>query len=95
MSTEVIVGIVAALGGGLGQYIFSSFVMPKKEVKEADKAFIDTLIQRVSFLEGKLDVLTVQINELIKENAILKVELEHLRKENTELVEQNKLNGEK
>jgi TolA-binding protein len=71
--------ILAVSGGGFFQWIISTKLMPKKEVREADKVFIDQLLERVSYLEGKIDTLSGQLIEVVKENEKLKVELEHLR----------------
>jgi TolA-binding protein len=71
--------MVALGGGGFMQWIISTKLMPKKEVREADKIFIDQLLERVSYLEGKIDTLSAQLIEIVKENEQLKVELKHLR----------------
>ncbi|MCZ2339239.1 MAG: hypothetical protein LC127_13820 [Chitinophagales bacterium] len=55
--------------------------MPKKEERAADKEFIETLITRISYLEGKIDTLTSQLNQVMRENERLKVELQHLKGE--------------
>jgi regulator of replication initiation timing len=59
----------------------STKLMPKKEKKEADAVFIDTLMDRISVLEGRIDQQTIAIKELVKENERLKVELEYIKKE--------------
>jgi hypothetical protein len=41
---EIITGIVS---GGTLQYLISSKLMPKKDKKEADAVFIDTLMKRI------------------------------------------------
>lgn len=86
--TQIIIAIISLIGGGFGWQIVSTFLMPKKDEKEADKAFIDTLIQRVAHLEGRMDEQSKQLTQVMTENAMLKVELDFLRKENQELKEQ-------
>lgn len=73
---ELISGIVS---GGLLQHLISTKVMPKKEKKEADALFIDTLLKRVSILEARIDNQTVLIKEMIAENERLKMEIKFLR----------------
>jgi predicted RNase H-like nuclease (RuvC/YqgF family) len=79
---EIIIALIGLAGGGLGQYIISGKLMPKKERKEADQQFIETLLQRISNLEGRLDEQSKQLTMVMEENARLKVEMEYLRKEN-------------
>lgn len=82
MNNELIIAIIAFLGGSVGQYIISSFLMPKKDQKEADQTFIETLIQRISSLEGRIEEQSKQLTTVMEENARLKVEMEYLKKEN-------------
>ena len=82
---ELIIALIGLGSGATGQYIISTFKMPKKEEKDADKQFIDTLIQRISHLEGRMDEQSKQLTCVMQENAMLKVELEYLKKENEEL----------
>lgn len=82
---EIIVNLLMLLGGATAQYVISTFKMPKKEEKDADKQFIDTLIQRVSHLEGRLDEVSKQLTTVMTENAMLKVEMEFLKRENEQL----------
>ncbi len=86
---EILVNLLMVVGGATGQYIISTIKMPKKDQKEADKQFIDTLIQRVSNLEGRLDEQSKQLTSVMEENARLKIELEYLKKENDELRQEN------
>jgi predicted RNase H-like nuclease (RuvC/YqgF family) len=85
MTTEVWIAIISLIGGGLGQWILSTFLLPKKDKKEADQQFIETLIQRVSTLEGRIEEQSKQLTTVMEENARLKVEMEYLKKENEEL----------
>lgn len=85
MTSELWIAIFSFLGGSVGQYIVSSFLLPKKDKKEADQQFIDTLIQRITLLEGRLEEQSKQLTTVMEENARLKVEMEYLRKENEEL----------
>jgi predicted RNase H-like nuclease (RuvC/YqgF family) len=85
MTESVIIAIISAISGGFGWQIISAFVLPKKDEKEADKAFIDTLIQRITMLEGRLEEQSKQLTSVMEENARLKVEMEYLRRENDEL----------
>lgn len=82
---ELIIALIGLVSGVTGQYIISTFKMPKKEEKDADKQFIDTLIQRVSHLEGRLHQVSKQLTTVMTENAMLKVEMEFLKKENEQL----------
>lgn len=79
------IAILSIIGGATGQYLLSTFIMPKKEKRDADQEFIDTLIQRVSHLEGRTDELSKQLTNVMTENAMLKVELDYMKKENHEL----------
>lgn len=82
---EILINLLMVVGGATGQYIISTIKMPKKDQKEADQQFIDTLIQRISNLEGRLDEQSKQLTCVMEENARLKIELEYLKKENEEL----------
>jgi hypothetical protein len=73
---EIITGIVS---GGTLQYLISSRLMPKKDKKEADAIFIDTLMKRIDVLEARIDNQTVMIKEILVENERLKVELKYLK----------------
>jgi len=73
---EIIAGL---LGGGTLQYLISSKLMPKKEKKEADALFIDTLLNRINVLEARIDNQTIIIKELIAENERLKAEVKYLK----------------
>lgn len=86
---NVFVNILLVLGGATGQFLLSTLLMPKKDKREADQHFIDTLIQRVSNLEGRLDEQSKQLTCVMEENARLKIELEYLKKENEELKQEN------
>jgi hypothetical protein len=86
---EIIINILLIVGGATGQFLLSTVLIPKKDKKEADQTFIDTLIQRVSNLEGRLDEQSKQLTTVMEENARLKVEMEYLRKENEELKQNN------
>lgn len=86
---EIIVNILLVIGGATGQFIISTFKMPKKDQKEADQQFIETLIQRVSNLEGRIEEQSKQLTSVMEENARLKVEMEYLRRENEELKQEN------
>jgi predicted nuclease with TOPRIM domain len=79
---EIIVNILLIIGGATGQYILSAFMIPKKEKRDADQEFIDVLIQRISNLEGRMDEQSKQLTNVMTENAMLKVELDYLKKEN-------------
>jgi hypothetical protein len=74
---EIIAGII---GGGTGQYLISTKLMPKREKKEADGEFIDKLMDRINILEARIDNQTVIIKELLTENATMKAELSYLRR---------------
>lgn len=82
---ELFIALIGLVSGATGQYIISTFKMPKKEEKDADKQFIDTLIERVSHLEGRLDEVSKQLTNVMTENAMLKVEMDFLKRENEEL----------
>lgn len=82
---ELIIALIGLVSGATGQYIISTFKMPKKEEKDADKQFIDTLIQRVSHLEGRLDEVSKQLTTVMTENAMLKEDIKFLRRENEQL----------
>ncbi len=73
---EIITGIVS---GGTLQYLISSKLMPKKDKKEADAVFIDTLMKRIDVLEARIDQQTIMIKEILVENERLKAELKYLR----------------
>lgn len=88
---EIIINILLIISGATGQYFLSAFIMPKKDQKDADKQFIDTLIQRVTILEGRIEEQSKQLTNVMTENAMLKVELGYLRKEKDEL--QKELNN--
>jgi len=77
---EIIINALLLISGATGQYIVSAFLIPKKEKKEAEAGFIDTLLERVSFLEGKIDVMSLQLNEIMRENERLKIQLEYKSK---------------
>ena len=79
---EIIVNILLVIGGATGQFILSAFIIPKKDKRESDQQFIDTLIERIGHLEGKIDILSTQLNEVMRENERLKVEMSHLTKKN-------------
>lgn len=85
---EIIINILLVIGGATGQFLLSAFVIPKKDQKDQEQAFIETLIERVSSLEGRITEQSVQLTIVMEENARLKVEMEYLRKENTELMNQ-------
>ena len=82
---DIITNILLIVGGATGQFILSSFLIPKKEKREADQQFIDTLMTRIANLEGRMDEQSKQLTNVMTENAMLKVELDYLRKENQEL----------
>lgn len=82
---EIIINFLMVIGGATGQYIISTLKMPKKDQKESEQQFIDTLLQRVSILEGRIEEQSKQLTCVMQENAMLKVELEYLRKENEQL----------
>ena len=82
---EIIIGIIGIIGGSTGQYFLSTFFLSKKDERSSDQEFIDTLIQRVYNLEGRTDELSKQLTTLMSENAVLRVELAHIQKENREL----------
>ncbi len=73
---EIIAGIVS---GGTLQYIISSRLMPKKEKKEADAIFIETLMKRIDVLEARIDNQTIIIKDLIRENEAHKAEIKYIR----------------
>jgi len=73
---EIITGIIS---GGTLQYLISSRLMPKKDKKEADAVFIDTLMKRIDVLEARIDQQTIMIKEILVENERLKIELKYLR----------------
>jgi len=75
---ELIAGLV---GGGTGQYLISSKLMPKREKREADEKFIEQLMERVQMLEARLDEQTRIIKELLVENAQMKAELEFIKRQ--------------
>jgi hypothetical protein len=79
---EIMLNILLILSGATGQYVLSAFLIPKKDQRDADKQFIDTLIQRIGMLEGSVDLMSKQITTIMTENATLKVEMDYLRKEN-------------
>lgn len=74
--TELIMG---AISGGFLQWLISTKVMPKKEKRDADALFIDTLLVRVNTLETRLDNQAEIIKDLIIENERLKAEIKHLK----------------
>jgi hypothetical protein len=84
-NNEIIIAILSLIGGGFGQWILSTKIMPKKEKKEFDQQFIETLMERVNILEGRLLEQSAQLTCVMEENARLKVEMEYLKKENEEL----------
>ena len=90
---EIIINILLVISGATGQYIISAFLIPRKDEKEADKAFIDTLLLRIANLEGRMDEQSKQLTTVMTENAMLKVELDYLRRENKELKEELSKNG--
>lgn len=90
---EIIINILLVISGATGQYIISAFLIPRKDEKEADKAFIDTLLLRIANLEGRMDEQSKQLTTVMTENAMLKVELDYLRRENQELKEELSKNG--
>lgn len=73
---EIISGVIS---GGLLQYLISSKIMPKKEKKEADQVFIDTLLRRIDILEARIDNQSIMIKEMIAENERLKMEIKYLK----------------
>ena len=73
---EIIGGVVS---GGTLQYIISSKLMPKKDKRDADALFIDTLMKRIDVLEGRIDGQTILIKEILVENERLKIELKYLK----------------
>ena len=73
---EILAGVIS---GGTLQYVVSTKVMPKKEKKDADAYFIDTLIKRIDVLETRVDNQTAIIKDLIKENESLKSEIRYLQ----------------
>jgi hypothetical protein len=85
MTETIWIALISAVSGGFGWNIISTLVMPKKDEKEADKAFIDQLISRVTLLEGRMEEQSKQLISVMEENARLKVEMEYLRKENETL----------
>lgn len=88
---EIIIAVIGLLGGGTLQYLISTKFMPKKDEKESDAHFIDTLIQRVTLLEGRIEQLSAQISSLMASNATLSVELNYIKEENIQL--KNKKDG--
>ena len=85
---EVIINILLIIGGATGQFILSAFILPKKDKKDADAQFIETLISRVGLLEGRIEEQSKQIQNLMASNATLSVELNFIRQENEELKEE-------
>jgi hypothetical protein len=85
---DIITNILLIVGGATGQFILSSFLIPKKDRKDQEQSFITTLIDRVSALEGRITEQSAQLTLVMEENARLKVEMEYLRKENIELMNQ-------
>jgi predicted RNase H-like nuclease (RuvC/YqgF family) len=71
--------VVAIISGGTLQYVISTKLMPKREKREADAIFIDTLMKRIDVLESRVDTQTLLIKELIGENERLKVEIKYLK----------------
>jgi hypothetical protein len=82
---QIIIALISLFSGGLGQYMISTKLMPKKEQKDADQNFINTLIQRVSLLEGRIEEQSAQIANLMASNATLLVELNYMKVENESL----------
>lgn len=70
--------LLAVVSGGTLQYIISSRLMPKKDKREADAHFIDTLLKRIDLLETKVDNQTIVIKDLIRENEAFKAEIKYL-----------------
>lgn len=90
MSTEIITAIIGAISGGFGWNLISTKIMPKKEQKESEQNFIETLLDRIKNLEGRLDLLTAQCQAVMEKNATLVVEMNYLMKENDRLQEIHK-----
>lgn len=85
MTEQIWIGLIGLLGGSAAQHLISTKFMAKKEKRDADQEFIDTLLQRIYNLEGRLDELSKQLTSVMTENAMLKVELDYIKKENKEL----------
>lgn len=85
---EIIINLLLIIGGATGQFILSAFILPKKDKKDADAQFIETLISRVTLLEGRIEEQSKQVSNLMASNATLSVELNFIRQENDELKEE-------
>lgn len=72
-------------GGALLLKLVEVYFLPKKEKKEFDEKFRDELWDRIKNLEGRIDEQNKMIVEVMKENAVLKTEVEMLRFVNTKL----------
>lgn len=88
--TQITIAIISLLGGGVIWNIYSTIKMPKKEEREADQQFIQTLLDRVNKLEARIEEQSKQISNLMASNATLSVELNYIKAENEDLKEELK-----
>lgn len=72
-------------GGAILLKLFEVYFLPKKDKKEFDEKVRDELWDRIKNLEGRIDEQNKMIVEVMKENAVLKAEVEVLRQENHSL----------
>ena len=72
-------------GGAVLLKLFEVYFLPQKDKKEFDEKVRDELWDRIKNLEGRIDEQNKMIVELMKENAVLKAEVEVLRQENHSL----------
>lgn len=72
-------------GGAVLLKLFEVYFLPKKDKKEFDEKVRDELWDRIKNLEGRIDEQNKMIVEVMKENAVLKAEVEVLRQENHSL----------
>jgi hypothetical protein len=83
--------LLTVTGSGTGGAIIIKFIeyylLPKKDKKEFDEKVRDELWDRVKNLEGRIDEQNKMIVDLIKENAVLRIEVTSLRNENKLLKE--------
>lgn len=83
--------ITTILGSGVGGVlltkVYESYFLPKKDEKEFDKKVRNELWDRVKYLEGRIDEQNKLLVEIMKENSQLKIRVQHLRSENTQLKE--------
>ncbi|HYG16503.1 MAG TPA: hypothetical protein VEC12_12170 [Bacteroidia bacterium] len=86
MNWELVLTIASSgTGGAILIKILEIYLLPKKDKKEFDEKVRNELWDRIKNLEGRLDQQNKIIIEIMKENAALKVEVDLLRLENSNL----------